>query len=161
MTKIYIIGAPASGKSTYAKKLSAETGIPFFDLDEIKWENTGGKYYSKKRDKNERIQKLQTLLKINADWICEGVYFRDWILPVIEQADEVIILQPSLWLCQYRLLRRSIRRLLHLEPSKHKESFQSFWGLLSFAQRYDAHFLPLALEKIKKIGTKYRVLTKY
>ena len=32
---VYIMGVAGSGKSTIAKKLSAETGVPFFDADDF------------------------------------------------------------------------------------------------------------------------------
>lgn len=160
MTKIYIIGAPGSGKTTYARKLSQELGVPHFDLDELKWENTGGKYYSKKRDKIERAKMLDDVLAKNPHWICEGVYFRDWILPVIQNADEVIVLMPPRWLRQCRILRRSIRRMLHLEPSKHKETSKSLYDLLSWAHRYDYAYLPLALEEMRAAKTPYRIIKK-
>jgi len=33
MRKIYIVGMVASGKTTFAKNLSKEMGIPFYELD--------------------------------------------------------------------------------------------------------------------------------
>lgn len=157
--KIYIMGAAGSGKTTLAQKLAVKYQVPHFDLDKIKWENTAT--YNQKRDKVERAQMLADVLKNNTDWICEGVYFRDWIYPVLEAADEVIILQPPRYLRQYRCLRRSIRRLLKLEPSKYKESFSSVYQLLRWSHDYDTKYLPLALDKIKRDNIKYRILKKW
>ncbi|MDR2902109.1 MAG: AAA family ATPase [Lactobacillales bacterium] len=162
MVKIYVIGAPGSGKSTYARALSKKLDTPAFDLDDLKWENGDmSRFYSKKRDKSERIALLSTLLAQNKNWICEGVYFRDWITPVIEQADEIIILQPPLWERQYRVVRRAVRRALGLEPSKHKTNIAKTWALLKWAHIYDTEYLPQAMEKIHKAGKKYTILKKY
>jgi adenylate kinase family enzyme len=35
LSKIYIVGIVASGKTTFAKQLSKITGIPWYELDNI------------------------------------------------------------------------------------------------------------------------------
>ena len=37
--RIYIVGGPGSGKTTYAKKLSEKHKIPYVELDELYWVN--------------------------------------------------------------------------------------------------------------------------
>lgn len=83
MPKIYISGGPGSGKTTYAKKLSQELNIPCFDLDKVKWINRPNAF-NLRRSKEERLALLNKILSENKDWILEGVYFQDWIIPVIE-----------------------------------------------------------------------------
>lgn len=157
MTKIYISGGPGSGKTTYAKKLSKKLNIPHFDLDEIKYINIPNTF-NKERPKEERIALLDKLLKTHDNWICEGVYFRDWILPVVEQADKIIILTPSVWCRHFRVIKRSFRRLLHLEPKKHKENPLVLWALLRWSHVYEHQYLPLLLEKIKGAKKPYEIL---
>lgn len=146
--KIFIIGGAGSGKTTLAQKLSEKYHIPHFDLDEINWINENGQFYGQKRDKKERSQLLRNLLEANSDWIFEGVYFKDWIDPIIEQADKIIILNSSKWLRCYRCCKRFIKRKLGLEPSPHKETFISFLNLLQWNHHYDS-CLEIFYQKLK------------
>lgn len=93
---------------------------------------------------------LNQILSENKDWILEGVYFQDWIIPVIEQADKVIILKPPRRLRQYRIIKRSIRRMFHIEPKKHRENPITLFRLLRWSHEYEKKYLPILLEKAKK-----------
>lgn len=161
MTKIYISGAAGSGKTTYAKKLSKKLKIKCFDLDEVKWINSGKSgIFNTERSKEERVKLLNKILTENENWICEGVYFQDWIIPVVEQADEVIILDPPLYLRQYRIIKRSLRRLLHIEEAKFKETPKALFKLLSWNHHYNKKYLPRLMEKIHNTDTKYKIVKK-
>ena len=157
MTKIYISGGPGSGKTTYARRLSKQLGIPHFDLDEVKWINHKG-IFSQKRPKEERIALLNKILTENKNWILEGVYFQDWIIPVVEQADKIIILKPSRWLRQWRIIRRSMRRALHIDPKKHKENPIVLWNLLSWSHVYETKYLPILMEKVQRFGKECEII---
>ncbi len=146
--KIFIIGGAGSGKTTLAKKLSKQYHIPHFDLDEINWINDNGQSSGVKRDKKERSLLLHNLLETNSDWIFEGIYFKNWIDPIIEQADKIIVLNPSKWLRCYRCFKRFIKRKLGLEPFPHKETFISFLKLIRWNHNYEA-YLAIFLQKIK------------
>ena len=147
--KIFIIGGPGSGKSTLARKLSKQYNIPHFDLDEINWINENGKVYGQKRDKKQRKQILDNLLASHSDWIFEGVYFKDWINPLIEKADKIIVLNPSKWLRCYRCIKRFLRRKFGIEHSSHKETLISFVKLIQWNHSYDSYLIAF-LQKVKE-----------
>jgi len=149
MTKIYISGGPGSGKTTYAKKLSRQMGIPCFDLDEVKWINRKNAF-NLRRPKEERSALLNKILSENENWILEGVYFQDWIQPVITQADTIIVLSPKRYLRQYRIIKRSVCRMIHIEPKKHSENPVALFKLLHWSHHYEKKYLPILLEKIKR-----------
>ncbi len=153
--KIFIIGGPGSGKTTMAQKLSRQYNIPHFDLDEINWINNG-KFYGIRRDKKERSMMLEKLLQSHADWVIEGVYFKEWINPIIEQADKIIILNPSKWLRCYRCAKRFFMRKFGAEHSSHKENLIDFFKLISWNYRYDKSCLGQFQQKIenKKLENK-------
>jgi len=161
MTKIYISGAAGSGKTTYAKKLSKKLEIDCFDLDEVKWINSGNNgTLNQERSKEERTELLNKILTENESWICEGVYFQDWITPVVEQADEVMILNPPVYLRQYRIIKRSLKRLLNVEEAKFKETPKALFKLLSWNHHYNKKYLPMLMEKIHNTETKYKIVRK-
>lgn len=159
MIKIYISGGPGSGKTTYAKKLAKHLNIPCFDLDNVKWINDE-KHFNERRSKKERAVLLNNILCNNKNWICEGVYFQDWIIPVIEKADKIIILRPSSAVRQYRIIRRSFMRMMHLVPKKHKENLITLFQLLKWSWDYEDKYLPLLIERIKYFKKPYKILGK-
>lgn len=158
--KIFIVGGPGSGKTTMAKALAVKLGVVHFDLDEIKWINKGGDVYTGHRPKEERIKMLAAILKKNKSWVIEGAYYKEWIHPVIEQADEVIILKTSTIKRHWRVIRRSIRRQLGFEKSKYKENMKSLWTLLKWSHVYDRDYLPHVLEKIIREKKKFVIKKK-
>ena len=159
MTKIYISGGPGSGKTTYAKNLSKRLDIPHFDLDEVKWINSPN-VINQRRPREERTDLLNKMLLENKNWIIEGVYFQEWILPVIEQADKIIILKPPRRLRQYRIIKRSFQRMFGIKPKKHKENLIELWRLLYWSHFYETKYMPLLLEKAERFHKECKILTK-
>lgn len=148
MTKIFISGGPGSGKTTYARKISSETGIPHFDLDDIKWEKGS---FSRERPKEERLKLRDKILSENDNWIIEGVYFKDWIIPILEQSDKIIILNPSTTIRQWRIIKRFIKNKFNLKNKVNKENLITLFHLLTWSKKYNKHIKEL-LEKIEHIG---------
>lgn len=121
--------------------------------------NSGKKgAFNQKRDEKERAQIVNDILS-QKDWICEGVYFNEWVQPIMQQADEVIILNPSVWVRQYRVLKRSLRRMFHLEAKKHKENPVTIYQLMKWSGKYDRKYFPKLMEQLKQVDTPYRIIT--
>ena len=148
MAKIFISGGPGSGKTTYAKKLSAKMNIPHFDLDDIKWEKGS---FNHERPKNERLKLRDKILSENDSWIIEGVYFKDWIIPILEQSDKIIILKPKTLIRQWRIIKRFFKTKFNPKNKKNKENIVTLFRLLVWSKNYDKHIKEL-LEKIEKVG---------
>ena len=130
--KIHIIGGPGSGKTFLAEKLSAQLGIPHYDLDDLQWDNTALSYATK-RDAQERDALLREILQKD-DWIIEGVYYA-WCGQCFEDADRIYLLIVPRYRYRYRILRRFVRRKLGLEKGK-KETLKSLFALLKWADKY-------------------------
>lgn len=92
MKKVLIIGCPGSGKSTFARKLHARTGIPLFYLDML--------YHRPDKTTSapqEFDKKLEEILRQDR-WILDGNYIRT--IPMrMEYCDTVFWLDYPLEVC--------------------------------------------------------------
>ena len=146
--KIHIIGGSGSGKTYYATKLSAETGIKHYDLDDIQWNNESNAY-GQMNTKEKRKELLDAILSKN-DWIIEGVYYK-WCTQCFEEADKIYFLRTDVNVCKKRVMFRFIKRKLQIEKGK-KETIKSLRDLLKRMEKYQLNDVP----KIQKILEKYK-----
>lgn len=68
MKKIIVIGCPGSGKSTFSRALSANTGIPLYHLDMMYWNPDKTVV-----DKAVFLDRLKTVIQ-SEEWIIDGNY---------------------------------------------------------------------------------------
>lgn len=115
INKFYIIGGARSGKSFLGKYLSDKTGIKHYDLDKIVFIEVGKIL----RNESERDEELKKILLYD-DWIIEGVYTENWIIPALKKADKIIWLDTPAPLKLFRFLKQSIK--------KGKAGFKNFYG---------------------------------
>jgi len=108
--KIIIVGDACSGKTTLCRKLGKQTGFPFFDLDDFHWLPNWVE-----RPNNEMITKVQNEILLNEQWIISGNYSS--LMPRVTwpQADTIVWLKYSKWLCLWRCLKRSLIRSITKE----------------------------------------------
>lgn len=118
--KIMIFGIVASGKTTLARRLSQELGIPLFEGDCIAWGFPDDKRYKRSDEEQKRI-----IAKINENesWIIEGTY-RESQRSVYDLADKIIFLDTPLYKRKFRILTRFIKQKIGLEKSNYKPSFE-------------------------------------
>lgn len=116
MTKILIVGIVASGKTTLAKRLSAELHIPWYELDCIVHQQTAAGRY--KRTVSEQ---LDVILDIdgNGAWIFEGTD-RESYQCLYDMADTIIFLDTPLWKRRIRIFTRFLKQKLGLEVCHYK-----------------------------------------
>lgn len=127
--KIFILGTTGSGKSTLARQISKITNLTHYGLDWIVYKDHNAwniKYTEKIRDK-----KLKKLIK-KKKWIIEGAYAENWILPIIKEADLVIILQ----LPRHILMKRVFNRYIRNKLNRRGDRFIDLLNLLKFSYRY-------------------------
>ena len=117
--RILVIGTSGAGKSTFARALSARTGIPFVELDAFHW---GANWIPKESSEFRRLTAEATA---GDAWIVEGNYsvVRDVLWP---RGTTVIWLNYRLPIVLYRSVRRTIVRCVTGEPLWHgnRESFR-------------------------------------
>jgi len=148
--KIHILGGPGSGKSYIAGRISAATGIPVFDLDNIFWDRKAGRY-GIRASEEDRNRSLARVLSRDC-WIIEGVYHQ-WLAQSFKDADLIVVLTPPVWLRDWRVMRRFIRRGLGFEDSK-GETFADFRRLIAWNHAYDGDNLRRARKFIIQHGHK-------
>jgi adenylate kinase family enzyme len=148
ISRIHIIGDPASGKTYLAKLLSKKLKIKHYDLDDITHRKDGSK-----RDKEER-RKLLHKVCVEKRWIIEGAYTHSWISEALKKSNVIIWLDLPIGLTALRLIKReSGRRLLG-----RIENRGDFLTLFKYLLHYKTHLedartlKPLA-KKIIRIKT--------
>lgn len=92
--RIYITGSSASGKTTYAQKISKKLNIPVIHTDDL---------YNPSDKRMFTIDEIKSLVPIGNNWIIEGAYY---IPEYINVADKVIFLKVSGFRTVFRILRR-------------------------------------------------------
>jgi adenylate kinase family enzyme len=147
--RIHVIGGPGSGKSYIAARVAAVYGMITYDLDELFWDRGAGTY-GVRADPKERDRAL-ALLSMQEAWVIEGAYYT-WVTPSFVRADLIIILTPSVWLRDWRIIKRFALRRLGIALSAKQETVRALWQLLRWNHRYDQETLTPARVLIESLG---------
>ena len=133
MLRIAIVGISGTGKTTYARKLSALTGLSLHHMDSLfwrgEWEVVPEKLYIS----------AQSLLIAKSDWIIEG-YIDPALSERAHAADLIIDLDFPGWLCAWRVILRWLRHRSSARAELPKEATERLrlrflWIVLSRAER--------------------------
>ncbi len=135
MSKIYIIGIVASGKTTLAKRLSIQFNIPCYELDSIVWHKT-----EKKRYKRTPKQQLEIINNIDnkGNWIIEGTY-RESCRCLFDIADKIIFLDTPLWKRKYRILLRYVKQKLGIEKCNYNSDLRMLKSMYKWTKDFEHH----------------------
>jgi len=145
LKRIHILGAPGSGKTSLASKLSSELGIKAYDLDSLFWDCKAPDSWTK-IDSQKRNSELERITKLES-WIIEGVYY-SWVQPSFKRADVIIVVRTPVWIRHWRIIRRFIARHLGREPAIRKESLVDLIDLLRWNHGYNSKNLSSALDML-------------
>ena len=135
--KIYIFGAPGSGKTTLTKKISKQLGYPSFATDDIKWNDA----IWQKRPEEERTNVLNKILVENKTWIIEGTQWQDWTNPIWEECDIAILCNPSTMKRVYYILKRYFMRQDHVSRPFFRALHNVFHNI-NYTMQFNKHVLP-------------------
>jgi adenylate kinase family enzyme len=136
--RIHLIGGPGSGKSYLAAKITAAYGITSFALDDLFWDASAATY-GVRADPHTRDQALAAIVARDA-WVIEGAYYK-WLTPSFERADLIIVLNPSVWLRDWRIMKRFAVQRFRQAPSKKKETIPSILSLMQWNHTYEKNQL--------------------
>jgi len=103
INKIYIIGGGRSGKSFLAEQISKKTGIRHYDLDKVVFIEIG----RIEREELSRDKELDKIL-LSDNWIIEGAYAEEWIIPALNSADTIIWLDTPVAVKLFRFIKKII-----------------------------------------------------
>ncbi len=120
--RIYLIGAPGSGKTYLGQRLSKLLHISYYELDDLFF----ARKYDIKRDSVQRDRMFRDLIS-RKQWILDGVY-PTWAADGLRKSDLVVLLERPFLLVTYRILTRYLLRL-----GKHEESLTDVVKLLRYA----------------------------
>ncbi len=131
MRRILIIGSGGAGKSTLARQLGAELGLPVYHLDQLYW-----KPGWVKSSREEFADKQATVLRM-PEWIIDG-NFGETIQARLDAADTVIFLDFPTRVCLWGVFRRYFRYRNRTRPDMTEGSPEKFpdwdflWWILSY-----------------------------
>ncbi len=107
--RILISGVTGSGKTTLAKAVSAKTGLPLIDVDELTW--LPGWIEVPYDEQRKRIDQKTG----EAEWVMDTAYGRWKDIPE-GRADLIVCLDYPRWLSFARLLKRTLTRAIDRQP---------------------------------------------
>lgn len=135
-SKIRIVGPVGSGKTTLARKLARQKGIPMYSLDDVVWtRNSDGDI---RNSEGERDSQLETILDQPA-WIIEGAHL-GWSMKTFDEADQILFLNPSVPVRIYRFTRRFILQKRGTEKSSYTPTWRIYRLMFKWTYHYETIF---------------------
>jgi adenylate kinase family enzyme len=128
--RVVVVGVSASGKSTFARKLSEKAKLPFFLMDAIMW-NPGWQYIGDEAT----VEKLNEI-GAKEEWIIEGYISTEARTFLFERADTIIYLDYHPIVATLRYLKRWLKHRKNPRPE-----------LEGCPEKFDWEFLKLVWTK--------------
>ena len=153
MRRIIIAGSQGSGKTRLALNLGRKLAIPVIHLDALYW------LPGWKESDKASFRTLVANAVAGEAWVVDGSYSDLAFDLTLARADTLIIIERPRWLCQWRILRRSV-----CERSTKRSDLpigcpeKIDWQLMREAWLYDNHRRPQIEAEIKKYGEHVNVV---
>jgi len=121
--RIVVYGVTGSGKSVFAGRISAATGLPYYSVDDLTWEP--GWIEVPLDEQRRRISAICD----QDEWILDSAYGKWADLP-LGRAELIVGLDYPRWRSLGRLLRRTAIRLVERQPvcNGNRESLRTLFG---------------------------------
>lgn len=128
MQRVLIFGNSGSGKTTMARALAAETGLPHLDLDSLAWSSPGVR-----KPLVESTAAIEAFARESSGWIVEGCY-GDLLEVLVPHCTEMRFLNPGVEACVANCRARP------WEPEKYaskRAQDENLEFLLAWVREYD------------------------
>jgi adenylate kinase family enzyme len=146
MKKIMILGCCGAGKSTFARQLHHQTGLPLIYLDKEYWQSNWVEM-----DTEIWQEKMQELVEKTA-WIMDGNYGGTLDIR-LQAADTIIYLDRSRWLCLYRVLKRIFVYYGRSRPDMNEGCKERFdWEFIKYVYYFNDKKRPKILARISNFA---------
>lgn len=142
--KLDIIGSVASGKTTLAKRISTEYGIPYYEKDNIVWKRTS--HGDIKRSPEERDKYFHAIINEN-NWIVEGSP-RKILKESFEYCDYIIVID------EYTIIRivRVFKRWINQRRGRESYNSKPTWNFLWWNIKWVLEFNQMKKELLDELG---------
>jgi adenylate kinase family enzyme len=124
--RISVLGSSGSGKTTVARRVAAELGLPVLELDSVyhqpDWEPLDDESF------RERVGEFTLADR----WVVDGNYTSHGVAEVVwPRADTVIWIDLPRWVTTRQVIRRTLRRAINREElwNGNKEPLTNFYRL--------------------------------
>ena len=130
MARVLIIGNAGGGKSVLARKLAAQRGLPYFEIDAITWKP------SWEAAAEAEYKAARAALIAQEDWVLDGLGWDESLPARFERATEIILIDMPIWMHFWLAAERQFQwmqgRLEHpvagiAEPPSTESMFQTLW----------------------------------
>ena len=152
--KLDIIGSVASGKTTLARKLSAQYQIPFYEKDNIVWERTPDG--DKRRIPEERDKMFRQILA-QEHWIVEGSP-RDILQESFARCDYIIFLDINTFTRLFRVFRRWLRQRTGKESYNSRPTLRFLYANILWVEEFN-HKRTQIISSLSAYGEKWKRFT--
>ncbi|MDP9095710.1 MAG: AAA family ATPase [Pseudomonadota bacterium] len=153
MRRIIVVGCPGSGKSSLALRLGRKLGLPVVHLDVLYWRP--GWQASDTVSFRTRVAEA-----IAGDgWVLDGSFSGLAFNLTLARADTLVIIERPRWLCQWRILWRSVFDRDPLRPDLPEGCREKLdWKLMREAWRYDRERQPVIETERLQFGADVRAV---
>ncbi|WP_254871086.1 DNA topology modulation protein FlaR [Bacillus sp. Marseille-Q1617] len=132
--KIHIIGSVGSGKSTFARQISQNMKIPYYELDNIMWERR--EKGDRRRPEEERMAMVHAIVRTDS-WIVEGVHHQGWMLESLVQSDLIIFLDTPKPKRIFRIIKRFIEEKTGLKKGNYKQTLPMLMKMFKWNHQFE------------------------
>lgn len=133
--KIFITGSVGSGKTTLARLVGERFSLPVWELDSVVYcvdDSTVGNH---KRPPEERDALFMEAMAA-PDWVMEDAG-RSLFEAAWQAADQLVLLEPSPLVRDFRILRRWIRQKTGREKCNYRPNWEMLRMMFKWRRQYD------------------------
>jgi adenylate kinase family enzyme len=109
--RVLVVGGPGSGKTTFARVLSAQLGVPHVELDRLAYDHPEGRraaaFHEWTRVADVDRRERAAVLAASEGWVAEGLY-AGWTAALRDAADVVVWIDLPARVTTWRVLRQAV-----------------------------------------------------